>query len=70
MAPTLVASRTALPPEGAAAPADWPFDRLRTGQGQIRGPCLKGMTLTQPLAATPFALTYRRALPLIQERDA
>jgi FdhD protein len=30
MAPTLVASRAALPPEGAAAPAD--------GQGQIRGP--------------------------------
>ena len=62
MAPTLVASRTALPPEGAAAPADW--------QSQIRGPCLKGMTLTQPLAATPFALTYRRTLPLILERDA
>jgi FdhD protein len=34
MAPTLVASRTALPPEGAAAPADW--------QSQIRGPRLKG----------------------------
>ena len=33
MAPTLVASRTALPPEGAAAPADW--------QSQIRGPGLK-----------------------------
>ena len=33
MAPTLVASRTALPPEGAAAPTDW--------QSQIRGPCLK-----------------------------
>ena len=32
-APTLVASRTALPPEGAAAPADW--------QSQIRGPGLK-----------------------------
>ena len=31
-ASTLVASRTALPPEGAAAPADW--------QSQIRGPCL------------------------------
>ena len=31
-APTLVASRTALPPEGAAAPADW--------QSQIRGPGL------------------------------
>jgi len=34
MAPTLVASRTTLPPEGAAAPADW--------QSQIRGPGLKG----------------------------
>ncbi len=33
-APTLVASRTALPPEGAAAPADW--------RSQIRGPNLKG----------------------------
>jgi threonine synthase len=33
VAPTLVASRTALPPEGAAAPADW--------QSQIRGPGLK-----------------------------
>ena len=33
-APTLVASRTTLPPEGAAAPADW--------QSQIRGPGLKG----------------------------
>ena len=32
-APTLVASRTALPSEGAAAPADW--------QSQIRGPGLK-----------------------------
>ena len=32
-ASTLVASRTALPPEGAAAPADW--------QSQIRGPSLK-----------------------------
>ncbi len=34
IAPTLVASRTALPPEGAAAPAAW--------QSQISGPCLKG----------------------------
>ncbi len=33
-APTLVASRTTLPPEGAAEPADW--------QSQIRGPGLKG----------------------------
>ncbi len=33
-APTLVASRTSLPPEGAAAPADW--------QSQIRGPGLNG----------------------------
>ena len=32
-APTLVASRTALPPEGAAAPADW--------ESQIRGPGLQ-----------------------------
>ena len=35
VAPTLVASRTALPPEGAAAPAAW--------QSQFRGPCLLGM---------------------------
>jgi FdhD protein len=34
MAPTLAASRTALPPEGAAAPADW--------QSQIRGPGWSG----------------------------
>ena len=34
MAPTLVASRTALPPGGAAAPADW--------QSQIRGPGWSG----------------------------
>ena len=33
MAPTLVASRTALPPEGAAAPAG--------RQSRTRGPCLK-----------------------------
>ncbi len=33
MAPTLVTSCTALPPKGAAAPADW--------QSQIRGPGLK-----------------------------
>jgi hypothetical protein len=33
IAPTLVTSCTALPPEGAAAPAAW--------QSQIRGPCLK-----------------------------
>ena len=34
MAPTLVTSCTALPPEGAAAPAAW--------QSQFRGPCLNG----------------------------
>jgi hypothetical protein len=33
MAPTLFTACNALPPEGAAAPADW--------QSQIRGPCLK-----------------------------
>ena len=37
--PTLVTSRTALPPEGAAAPADW--------QSQIRGPGLQE-TVTLP----------------------
>ena len=34
MAPTLVASRTALPPEGAAAPA--------ARQSRFRGPCWNG----------------------------
>ena len=38
MTPTLVATRTALPPERAAAPADW--------QSQIRGPCLKERVTT------------------------
>jgi hypothetical protein len=33
LAPTLVASRTALPPGGAAAPAGW--------QSQTRGTCLE-----------------------------
>ena len=33
VAPTLVTTRTALPPEGAAAPAAW--------QSQLRGPYLK-----------------------------
>ena len=44
-APTLVASRTALPPEGAAAPADWP--------SQIRGPDLKEPI---PLPSVSFAV--------------
>ena len=47
--PRSFAARNSLPPEGASvrpevskdALAAWPFDRLRTGQGQIRGPCLK-----------------------------
>jgi hypothetical protein len=43
MAPTLVASRTALPPEGAAAPAVW--------LSQSRGPCLKGGVLSRLLIA-------------------
>ncbi len=34
MAPTLVTTCTALPPEGAAAPA--------ARQSRFRGPCLKG----------------------------
>ena len=41
--PTLFTSRAfggALPP-GAAAPAAWPFVKLRTGQGQFRGPALE-----------------------------
>ncbi|MDO8441622.1 MAG: FAD binding domain-containing protein [Polaromonas sp.] len=41
IAPTLVTACTSLPPEGAAAPADW--------QSQIRGPGLKG---TSALAAS------------------
>ena len=54
LAPTLVASRTALPPEGAAAPAAW--------QSQIRGPGLG----TQ--ASTGAALSPQRAeaLALLQ----
>ena len=43
-APTLVAARTALPPEGAAAPAAW--------QRQIRGPDLEGDT--QMISTTGF----------------
>ena len=41
VAPTFPTACGSLPPEGAAAHADSPFDRLRTGQGQIRGPGLK-----------------------------
>ena len=44
-APTLVASRTALPPEGAAAPADW--------QSQIRGP---GLEKSAPLPKVSFTV--------------
>jgi threonine synthase len=44
-APTLVASRTSLPPEGAAAPAD--------RQSQIRGPGLKETTLPRVSFAVP-----------------
>ena len=43
MAPTLVASRTTLPPEGAAAPADW--------QSQIRGPGWSGSEVSTLPAA-------------------
>ena len=42
-APTLVASRTALPPEGAAAPAVW--------QSQSRGPGLEGAEAPAVVAA-------------------
>ncbi|MDP3356635.1 MAG: threonine synthase [Polaromonas sp.] len=45
VAPTLVASRTALPPEGATAPADW--------QSQIRGPALKGTALPRVSFTVP-----------------
>jgi hypothetical protein len=41
MAPTLVTSCTALPPEGATAPA--------ARQSRSRGPCLKGMSRLQSL---------------------
>ena len=44
-APTLVASRTALPPEGAAASADW--------QNQTRGPGLQESTLPQVSFTVP-----------------
>jgi FdhD protein len=49
MAPTLVASRTALPPEGAAAPADW--------QSQIRGPGWSGSEV-RPLSPEPSGLVF------------
>ncbi len=51
MAPTLVAARTALPPEGAAAPADW--------QSQIRGPCLNGDDAPSQAAGLVFYTTGR-----------
>ncbi|WP_341917096.1 formate dehydrogenase accessory sulfurtransferase FdhD [Polaromonas sp. YR568] len=49
MAPTLVASRTALPPEGAAAPADW--------QSQIRGPGWSGSEVPT-LSPEPSGLVF------------
>ena len=48
MAPTLVASRTALPPEEAAAPAVW--------QSQSRGPCLQEAPAVISLASAPVVL--------------
>ena len=39
---SLLASCGSLPPRGGAAPAARPFDKLRTGQGLIRGPCWRG----------------------------
>ena len=48
IAPTLVASRTALPPEGAAAPAD--------RQSRIRGPGLDGVGAAEANAA-PYRYT-------------
>ncbi|GAB3480107.1 threonine synthase [Polaromonas eurypsychrophila] len=45
VAPTLAASRITLPPEGAAAPADW--------QSQIRGPGLNKTTLPRVSFAVP-----------------
>ena len=45
MAPTLRTDVSSLPPEGAAAPADW--------QSQIRGPCLK--ELLPPRSLTAFS---------------
>ena len=54
MAPTLVASRTALAPEGAAAPAAW--------QSQFRGPCLRGgVAPTAREEAAPPAVRQSRA---------
>jgi exodeoxyribonuclease III len=53
LAPTLVASRTALPPEGAAAPTDW--------QSQIRGPGLQGNTA--PTRVASMIDVYRQLQP-------
>ena len=64
MAPTLVASRTALPPEGAAAPAVW--------QNQSRGPCWFGAetpTLPTALTTLPPEGAASPAVWLSQSRD-
>ena len=51
MAPTLLTACGSLPPEGAAAPADW--------QSQIRGPCLKGEDAPSQAASLVFYTTGR-----------
>ena len=51
--PRLLTACSALPPEGAAAPADW--------QSQIRGPCLKGMRHlgVSVLLSRPFEASWQ-----------
>jgi hypothetical protein len=46
MPPRSFASRNSLPPEGAAAPADW--------QSQFRGPCLIKRSLSPTVHCLPY----------------
>ena len=57
VAPTLLASRSSLPPEGAAAPTDW--------QSQIRGPGLEGKTS----ASLPLSNHNQGQLPTVRGLD-
>ena len=50
MTPTLVTSCTSLPPEGAAAPADW--------QSQIRGPGWSGSEVHTPAPSASGLVFY------------
>ena len=56
MTPTLVASRTALPPGGAAVPAVW--------QSQSRGPCWWGKDVAMLVASRTALLPGGAAAPV------